>query len=81
MDRMTILYGFQAEPTPIEKSNLSRIPLLKRRFPGVEIGYLDHAAGDSEDQIHLFFQFYFQTERVSRPYLPNEMEKLINYLP
>lgn len=53
MDRMTILYGFQAEPTPIEKSHLSRLPLLKQRFLGVEVGYLDHAAGESEDQIHL----------------------------
>jgi N,N'-diacetyllegionaminate synthase len=52
-DRMTILYGFQAEPTPIDRSNLSRLPLLKQRFPGVEIGYLDHADGGSADQIHL----------------------------
>jgi N,N'-diacetyllegionaminate synthase len=53
MDRTILLYGFQAEPTPIEKSNLSRLPLLKQRFPRVQVGYLDHAAGESEDQIHL----------------------------
>ena len=53
VDKLVLLYGFQAEPTPIEKSNLSRLPLLKRRFPGIEIGYMDHAPGESDDQTHL----------------------------
>jgi sialic acid synthase SpsE len=52
-DRLTLLYGFQAEPTPVGKSNLNRLPLLKQRFPGVEIGYMDHAPGESDDKVHL----------------------------
>ena len=52
-DQLAFLYGFQAEPTPIEKSNVARLALLKEEFPGIEIGYMDHAPGDSDDKIHL----------------------------
>ncbi len=53
LSRLTLLYGFQSEPTPVEKSCLNRLPLLKETFPAVKIGYLDHAPGDSEDQINI----------------------------
>ena len=52
-DRIVLLFGFQAEPTPVEKSNLGRLPLLKRRFPDVPIGYMDHVPGESDDQVHV----------------------------
>ena len=52
-DKLALLYGYQAVPTPVEKSNVQRIPLLKQRFPDIEIGYMDHAPGESDDQIHV----------------------------
>lgn len=45
--KVKILYGFQAEPTPIENNNLARIPLLRERT-GLEIGFMDHSHGDEE---------------------------------
>ncbi|MBI4617567.1 MAG: N-acetylneuraminate synthase family protein [Planctomycetes bacterium] len=50
---LALLYGFQAEPTPIERSSLSRIRLLDEKYPDLEIGYMDHAPGDSDDRVHL----------------------------
>lgn len=47
--RTTLLYGFQAEPTPVEKSALNRLSMLKQRYPDIEVGYLDHTAGDGPD--------------------------------
>ena len=52
-DRLVLLTGFQAEPTPIERSNLLRLKSLRERHAGVQIGYLDHAPGESDDQTHL----------------------------
>ncbi|MBT4710145.1 MAG: hypothetical protein HOB82_01280 [Alphaproteobacteria bacterium] len=51
--QLVLLYGFQAEPTPIEKSGLAKIPVLRKRFPDIELGYLDHTAGESEDRVHV----------------------------
>ncbi len=45
LGRLTLLYGFQSEPTPVESSNLGRLPMLRARFPGIGLGYLDHVAG------------------------------------
>lgn len=53
LDRLTLLYGFQAEPTPIGRSALNRIPALRERFPGVDIGYMDHTPGASDDRVHV----------------------------
>ena len=53
LDRLTLLYGFQAEPTPVESSNLARLPLLRARFPQVDLGYLDHVAGADADRNHV----------------------------
>ena len=52
-DRLGLLFGFQSEPTPIEMSKLAGLPLLRDRFPGMEIGYMDHAPVESDDQIHI----------------------------
>lgn len=52
-DRLGLLFGFQSEPTPIEKSKLAGLPILRDLFPGIEIGYMDHAPGESDDQIHI----------------------------
>ncbi len=53
LGKLAMLYGFQAEPTPVENSRLRRLPALKRRFPGLEIGYMDHTPGDSDDRLHV----------------------------
>ncbi|MGF1609138.1 MAG: N-acetylneuraminate synthase family protein [Kiloniellales bacterium] len=50
LDRLAFLYGFQSEPTPVETSMLSRLPLLKDHL-GVEVGYLDHVDGLSPDRV------------------------------
>lgn len=52
-DRLTLLCGFQAEPTPTDKSGLNRVPLLNEWFPDIEIGFMDHAPGESDDQVHV----------------------------
>ena len=53
VNRLVLLCGFQAEPTPVEKSNLARIPMLLRKFPMLEIGYMDHVAGGTPDHTHV----------------------------
>lgn len=47
------LYGFQAEPTPLEKNNLRKITSIQKRYPGLKIGYMDHSSGDLEDAYYL----------------------------
>lgn len=42
---LTLLVGFQAEPTPPEENHLRRIPVLKTRFPDCQIGFMDHTDG------------------------------------
>lgn len=49
---VTLLYGFQAEPTPLDQNNLSRIPVLKEKF-GLPIGFMDHSDGAGPDFINL----------------------------
>ena len=43
-ENVFILYGFQAEPTPIEANNLARISTLRERT-GLNIGFMDHSDG------------------------------------
>src|SRR3989344_5636970 len=47
------MFGFQAEPTPLENNNLSRIAALRSEFPGFEFGFMDHSLGTSEDAYNL----------------------------
>lgn len=47
------MFGFQAEPTPLENNNLSRIAALKKEFPGFEFGFMDHSLGTSDDAFNL----------------------------
>ena len=41
---VSILYGFQAEPTPIGANNLARISILRERT-GLNVGFMDHSDG------------------------------------
>ena len=51
--RLCFLFGFQAEPTPLENNNLLRIAALKKEFPGFAFGFMDHSLGTSEDAFYL----------------------------
>lgn len=51
---VTLMYGFQAEPTEIEDNNLSRIATLKQIY-NKPVGFMDHTAGDSPLALHLPF--------------------------
>ncbi|MBN8521984.1 MAG: N-acetylneuraminate synthase family protein [Alphaproteobacteria bacterium] len=46
-ENFTLMYGYQAEPTPIESNNLGRIPALRRELGISSIGFMDHSDGDS----------------------------------
>jgi sialic acid synthase SpsE len=52
-DQITLMYGFQAEPTPLEENNLLRITSLKKRYPDIAIGFMDHSAGNSQEAYYL----------------------------
>lgn len=41
---LTLLYGFQAEPTPVDKNNLNKIRLLQERWKK-PVGFMDHTEG------------------------------------
>lgn len=47
--KLTLLYGFQAEPTRIEDNNLFRLTGLRQRFPDLRLGFMDHADGEADE--------------------------------
>jgi len=48
-----LMYGYQAEPTPIENNNLNRLKELKNYFPDKLFGFMDHADGKSSEKMTL----------------------------
>ncbi len=50
---ITLMHGFQAEPTVAEDNNLKRIVTLQQRYPKANIGFMDHSLGSSEEAFHL----------------------------
>ena len=44
---VTLMHGFQADPTEAEDNNLRRIKTLREKFKK-PVGFMDHTAGDSE---------------------------------
>ncbi len=48
-----LMYGFQADPTPVELNNLSRLAALRKYFPGYSFGFMDHTDGSSEEALTL----------------------------
>ncbi|MEO7774738.1 MAG: N-acetylneuraminate synthase family protein [Steroidobacteraceae bacterium] len=48
-DKIVLLTGYQAEPTPIEVNNLARLAGMKARFPRQRIGWMDHADGSTDE--------------------------------
>lgn len=49
LPRLTMLYGFQAEPTAARDNHLARLRALRERFPGLRLGFMDHADGASDE--------------------------------
>ncbi len=48
--KICFMYGFQAEPTPLENNHLMRFESLRRRFAGFQFGFMDHSlGGDAEE--------------------------------
>jgi N,N'-diacetyllegionaminate synthase len=52
-DKITFLYGFQSEPTPLKENNLRKIVSYKKRYPNFKFGFLDHSSGEEEDAYYL----------------------------
>lgn len=50
---ITLMHGFQAEPTLVEDNHLKRISTLQQRYSGVKIGFMDHALGISDEAFYL----------------------------
>jgi N-acetylneuraminate synthase len=44
-ERLVILHATSSYPMPSEEANLLMIPELKKRFPGVPVGYSGHERG------------------------------------
>jgi len=51
--QVCFMYGFQAEPTPVEANNFRGLETLKKYFPDHQFGFMDHTAGDSDDALFL----------------------------
>lgn len=51
--KITLMHGFQAEPTETPDNNLLRIGKLKTAFPQVSIGFMDHSAGAGDEAFYL----------------------------
>lgn len=47
--QVCLMYGFQAEPTPVDANHLRRLGALRARFPGYRLGFMDHADGGTDD--------------------------------
>ena len=50
---ITLMHGFQAEPTQTQDNNLKRISTLRARYPKINIGFMDHALGTSKESLYL----------------------------
>jgi sialic acid synthase SpsE len=50
---LTLLHGFQAEPTETGDNNLARISTLRARYSHVEVGFMDHSLGSDDEAFYL----------------------------
>ena len=48
-----LMYGFQADPTPMASNNLARLGALRARFPGYRFGFMDHTDGSLAEAMTL----------------------------
>ena len=47
--KLTLMFGFQGEPTSIDQNHIARLTALRAAFPGVAIGFMDHADGAADE--------------------------------
>jgi N,N'-diacetyllegionaminate synthase len=52
-NKICLMYGLQAEPTPLNQNNLNKLKLFKKRYPDHRIGFMDHSDGGTDDAFHL----------------------------
>jgi len=50
---LTLMHGFQAEPTATIDNNLARISVLKDRYKNVKLGFMDHSLGSADEAFYL----------------------------
>ena len=48
-----LMYGFQADPTPLDLNHLARLGALRARFPGYRMGFMDHTDGAMDEAMTL----------------------------
>jgi N,N'-diacetyllegionaminate synthase len=51
--KLTLMHGFQAEPTVTADNNLSRIGTLRARYPEIGIGFMDHTVGSGMEAYYI----------------------------
>ncbi len=49
--RVAFLCGFQADPTPLERTEIARLLAVMARLEGFEVGFMDHTDGDGPDPV------------------------------
>jgi N,N'-diacetyllegionaminate synthase len=49
---VTLMHGFQAEPTELQDNHLNRIRILREKF-NKSVGFQDHTAGDSKFALYV----------------------------
>ncbi len=47
--QLTLLYGFQAEPTAVGDNHLRRLATLRQAFPELPLGFMDHADATADE--------------------------------
>lgn len=47
--KLTMMVGFQAEPTKLEDNHLARLAIWGQKFPDLRLGFMDHADGESDE--------------------------------
>ncbi|MCX6237720.1 MAG: N-acetylneuraminate synthase family protein [Bacteroidia bacterium] len=52
-NKVTLMHGFQDEPTETIDNNLARIATLKSRYQNINVGFMDHSLGSSTEALQL----------------------------
>ena len=52
-ERLTLLYGYQGDPTPLESNHVLRLRNFAQRFQGFRFGFMDHQEGVTEEAMIL----------------------------
>ena len=52
-NKVTFMHGFQAEPTLVRDNHLLRLSKLKKKYSGINLGFMDHSLGSDELSLYL----------------------------